>query len=285
MTDLGVPFQPTGFPTEFLSLGGIGPGVPVRATVSDFGPQLLAKILKANDTQEQSLELVFHYADSKQLPLLDLADLRALLTFLESDEGKAELEGIGGLAKATVGVLLRGAGRPRGRRRQRVLRRAAARHQRPAAHGARRARRHLGARAARGPGQARAVLDRADVARRGAVRDAARGRRPAQAQARLLPRRGAPAVRRRHRRVRAVGRADRAPDSLQGRRGVLRDADAEGRARSRSSPSSATASSTRCARSRPTTPRRSRRRSRRSRSPTSTTSRSCSRRWASARRP
>jgi DNA helicase HerA-like ATPase len=105
--DLGLPFQPTAFPTEFLSLGGIGPGVPVRATVSDFGPRLLAKILQANDTQEQSLELVFHYADSKQLPLLDLADLRALLTFLESDDGKAELEGIGGLAKATVGVLLR----------------------------------------------------------------------------------------------------------------------------------------------------------------------------------
>src|SRR3954452_6899979 len=107
MTDLGLPFAPNGFPTEFLSLGGLGPGVPIRATVSDFGPRLLGKILHANETQEQSLELVFHYADSKQLPLLDLADLRALLTFLESDAGKAELEGIGGLAKATVGVLLR----------------------------------------------------------------------------------------------------------------------------------------------------------------------------------
>jgi uncharacterized protein len=107
MTDLGLPFAPAAFPCEFLSLGGLGPGVPVRATVSDFGPRLLAKILKANETQEQSLELVFHYADSKSLPLLDLADLRALLTFLESDAGKAELEGIGGLAKATVGVLLR----------------------------------------------------------------------------------------------------------------------------------------------------------------------------------
>ena len=107
MTDLGLPFAPNGFPTEFLSLGGLGPGVPIRATVSDFGPRLLGKILQANETQEQSLELVFHYADSRQLPLLDLADLRALLTFLDSDAGKAELEGIGGLAKATVGVLLR----------------------------------------------------------------------------------------------------------------------------------------------------------------------------------
>ena len=107
MKDLGLPFAPTGFPVEFLSLGGIGPGVPVRATVSDFGPQLLAKVLGANETQESSLGLVFHYADTKGLPLLDLGDLRALLTFLDSKDGKAELEGIGGLSQATVGVLLR----------------------------------------------------------------------------------------------------------------------------------------------------------------------------------
>ncbi len=106
-TDLGIPFEPIGFPVEYLSLGGIGPGVPVRATVSDFGPQLLGKVLGANDTQEQSLGLIFRYADQKQLPILDLSDLRALLTFLSSDEGKAELTGIGGLSSATVGVLLR----------------------------------------------------------------------------------------------------------------------------------------------------------------------------------
>jgi DNA helicase HerA-like ATPase len=105
--ELGIEFTPTGFPVEYLSLGGIGPGVPVRATVSDFGPRLLAKVLDSNQTQEQSLELVFHYADGKGLPLLDLSDLRALLTFLESDDGKTELEGIGGLASSTVGVLLR----------------------------------------------------------------------------------------------------------------------------------------------------------------------------------
>src|SRR5687767_12121295 len=107
MADLGLPFAPAAFPVEFLSLGGIGPGVPVRATVSDFGPQLLAKVLGANETQESSLALVFHYADQKGLPLLDLSDLRALLTFLASKDAKAELEGIGGLSQATVGVLLR----------------------------------------------------------------------------------------------------------------------------------------------------------------------------------
>src|SRR5690348_12903538 len=105
--ELGLSFTPTAFPVEYLSLGGIGAGVPVRATVSDFGPQLLAKVLEANETQEQSLSLVFRYADEKNLPLLDLADLRALLTFLSSDQGKAELEGLGGVSPATVGVLLR----------------------------------------------------------------------------------------------------------------------------------------------------------------------------------
>ena len=107
MADLGIPFAPEAFPVQFLSLGGIGPGVPVRATVTDFGPQLLGKVLGANETQESSLALVFHYADAKGLPLLDLGDLRALLTFLDSDAGDAELKGIGGLSSATVGVLLR----------------------------------------------------------------------------------------------------------------------------------------------------------------------------------
>jgi len=105
--ELGIPYSPAAFPVEFLSIGGLGPGVPIRATVSDFGPTLLAKVLGSNDTQESSLGLVFHYADTKALPILDLSDLRALLTFLDSAEGKAELEGIGGLSKATVGVLLR----------------------------------------------------------------------------------------------------------------------------------------------------------------------------------
>jgi DNA helicase HerA-like ATPase len=105
--DLGVPFTPAGYPVEFLALGGIGPGVPVRGTVSDFGPQLLGKVLEANETQEQSLNLVFRYADEHGLPLLDLSDLRALLAYLSSDDGKADLAGIGGVSPATVGVLLR----------------------------------------------------------------------------------------------------------------------------------------------------------------------------------
>jgi DNA helicase HerA-like ATPase len=106
-SELGMEWAPATFPVEILSLGGIGPGVPVRATVSDFGPQLLAKVLSANETQEQSLSLVFRFADEHGLPLLDLSDLRALLQHLDSEEGKAELEGLGGVSKQTIGVLLR----------------------------------------------------------------------------------------------------------------------------------------------------------------------------------
>ncbi|WP_031484321.1 helicase HerA-like domain-containing protein [Streptomyces bicolor] len=97
----------TGFPAEFHALGGIGHGIPVRATITSFGPVLLSKVLQLNQTQEQSLGLIFHYADTKGLELVDLKDLRAVVAFLTSDEGKAELKNIGGLSTATAGVILR----------------------------------------------------------------------------------------------------------------------------------------------------------------------------------
>ena len=75
--------------------------------ISGFGPLLLSKVLGLNETQESSLGLVFHYANKNGLALLDLDDLRAVLAYLVSDEGKGELEGLGGLSKATVGVILR----------------------------------------------------------------------------------------------------------------------------------------------------------------------------------
>jgi DNA helicase HerA-like ATPase len=105
--DTGTAWTPTAFPAELLSLGGLGTGVPVRATVTSFGPVLLSKVLGLNETQESSLELVFHYADSAGLALLDLKDLRAVIQHLVSDEGKAELTALGGLSSATAGVILR----------------------------------------------------------------------------------------------------------------------------------------------------------------------------------
>ncbi len=98
------------FPVELLSLGGADsqfPGVPVRAQVSDFGPILLARALSLNTTQEQALQLIFAWADGQGLELVDLPDLRAVISFLTSDEGKDELATIGGVSKATAGVILR----------------------------------------------------------------------------------------------------------------------------------------------------------------------------------
>ncbi len=105
--DVGQDWQPTAHPVELLSLGGQGKGVPIRATITDFGPTLLSKVLGLNDTQESSLGLVFHYADKNGLALLDLKDLRAVIQHLVSDEGKLELKALGGLSSATAGVILR----------------------------------------------------------------------------------------------------------------------------------------------------------------------------------
>ncbi|GGZ17331.1 ATPase [Streptomyces inusitatus] len=104
---VGQEWEARGFPAEFYGLGGIGPGIPVRATVTGFGPVLLSKVLGLNPTQEQSLGLIFHYADAKGLELVDLKDLRAVVAFLTSPEGRAELKDIGGLSAATAGVILR----------------------------------------------------------------------------------------------------------------------------------------------------------------------------------
>ncbi|MET4164473.1 MULTISPECIES: helicase HerA-like domain-containing protein [Gordonia] len=103
----GDDWQPAAHPVEFVSLGSEGIGVPVRATITSFGPILLSKVLGLNATQESTLGLIFHWADKKGLPLLDLKDLRSVIAFLTGDEGKAELKGIGGVSRQTAGVILR----------------------------------------------------------------------------------------------------------------------------------------------------------------------------------
>jgi DNA helicase HerA-like ATPase len=104
---IGQDWAPAAFPVELFSLGGIGPGTPIRTTVTDFGPLLLSKVLGLNQTQESSLALVVHWADQQGLALLDLEDLRATIAYLVSPEGKDELRGIGGISTATAGVILR----------------------------------------------------------------------------------------------------------------------------------------------------------------------------------
>lgn len=104
---IGQDWQPHGCPVEFYALGGQGQGAPLRATVTSFGPILLSKVLDLNETQESTLGLVFHYCDTNGLPLLDLEDLRSVLDYFTSEEGKPEIKKLGGVSPATAGVILR----------------------------------------------------------------------------------------------------------------------------------------------------------------------------------
>ncbi|MDX8052790.1 helicase HerA-like domain-containing protein [Lentzea sp. BCCO 10_0798] len=105
--DTGDDWQPASYPVQFLSIGTGGLGVPLRATITSFGPILLSKVLGLNDTQESTLGLIFHWADSRGLPLLDTKDLRSVIQHLTGDEGKEDLKGIGGVSSSTAGVILR----------------------------------------------------------------------------------------------------------------------------------------------------------------------------------
>lgn len=103
---LGFPYEPANIPVELLSLSK-EPGAQLRATVSEFGPVLLSRILDLNETQQSVLALVFKYCDDKGMPLLDIKDLRRVLQFT-TQEGKAELQkAYGSVSPATVNIILR----------------------------------------------------------------------------------------------------------------------------------------------------------------------------------
>ncbi len=103
---IGITFQPTGFPIELLTLSN-EKGVKLRATVSEFGPVLLSKILGLNDTQGGLVAMIFKYCDDNQLPLLDLKDFIKVLQFI-ADEGKEEIEkAYGKISTTSTGTILR----------------------------------------------------------------------------------------------------------------------------------------------------------------------------------
>jgi hypothetical protein len=103
--ELACDWAPAAVPVELLSLTGAR-GVPVRASVSGFGPLLMAKVLDLNDTQESALSLVVRFCDEHDLDLVGLEDLRAALAWL-AGPGKAGLGSLGGISSATIGVLQR----------------------------------------------------------------------------------------------------------------------------------------------------------------------------------
>lgn len=104
---LNKPFSPTGFPLELYSLSG-KLGAQMRATVLEFGPTLLAKILDLNDTQTGVLAVIFKYADDHKMPVIDLNDLKKLVAYLSDEEGAEEIKSTyGKISSATSGTILR----------------------------------------------------------------------------------------------------------------------------------------------------------------------------------
>ena len=103
---LNLSWTPEKFPAELLSLTG-NDGVKLRATVSEFGPVLLSKILGLNDTQGGIVALIFKYCDDNKMPLLDLKDFIKVLQYV-GDEGKAEIEKLyGKISTTSTGTILR----------------------------------------------------------------------------------------------------------------------------------------------------------------------------------
>ena len=99
-------FVPYANPVAFWDVFGQG-GIPVRATISDMGPLLLARLLNLNDTQTGVLQLVFKIADDKGLLLLDLKDLRAMIQYV-GENGKTFTTEYGNVSTASIGAIQRG---------------------------------------------------------------------------------------------------------------------------------------------------------------------------------
>ncbi|WP_417361012.1 helicase HerA-like domain-containing protein [Galbibacter sp.] len=103
---IGFPYQAKKFPIEILTLSE-QEGVRLRATVSEFGPILLSRILDLTDTQQGIVAVIFKYCDDNQLPLLDLKDFKKILQYA-TNEGKDEFqESYGRVSTASTGAILR----------------------------------------------------------------------------------------------------------------------------------------------------------------------------------
>jgi DNA helicase HerA-like ATPase len=103
--ELGIPYEPDQFTTVFWDVFG-EQGHPVRATISEMGPLLLSRLLDLNDTQEGVLNIAFRIADEQQMLLLDLKDLRAILSFI-ADNAKELTTKYGNVSVTSVGAIQR----------------------------------------------------------------------------------------------------------------------------------------------------------------------------------
>ena len=102
---IGLDLQYQAFPVAFWDLFG-EQGHPIRATVAEMGPLLLSRLLELTEPQEGVLNVAFRLADEEELPLLDLKDLQALLTFIA--ENDSEISARYGLVSTTsIGAIQR----------------------------------------------------------------------------------------------------------------------------------------------------------------------------------
>ena len=103
---IGLPYSVKGCPVELMTLSQQD-GVRLRATVSEFGPVLLSRVLDLNDTQGSVLSVIFKYCDDQQMPLLDLKDLKKVIQYV-TEEGKEEFESeYGKISTSTTGIIIR----------------------------------------------------------------------------------------------------------------------------------------------------------------------------------
>lgn len=103
---IGMEWEGKSYPLEFLSISD-EPGVRLRATISEYGPILLSKILGLNESQEGVISMIFKYCDDRKLPLLDLKDLKSVLNYAQN-EGKEEFKTeYGFLSTSSAGTILR----------------------------------------------------------------------------------------------------------------------------------------------------------------------------------
>ncbi len=106
MEKIGLPFKAKSFPVEILTLSEQD-GVRLRATVSEFGPVLLSRILDLSETQAGVVAVIFQYCDNNKMPILDLKDFKKILQYA-TQEGKEEFnEAYGRISTASTGAILR----------------------------------------------------------------------------------------------------------------------------------------------------------------------------------
>ena len=103
---IGLPFEPKKFPVELFSISEQN-GVRLRATISEFGPVLISRILNLTETQSGIVAVIFKYCDDHQLPLLDLKDFKAMLNFATNEGKESVQDEYGRISKTSTGAILR----------------------------------------------------------------------------------------------------------------------------------------------------------------------------------